>query len=121
MLFSADEAAAGAYIDTETAQDAVFLTGDQHNCVPSALAGRDLVCGSPTFLYYHGLNYSVQHADRREMLEHPAENAELFEDYNVSYVYISNYERADFAVDEAWFAANGTLVFESGSVRIYAL
>ncbi len=121
VLFSADEAAAGAYIDTETARDAVFLTGDQHNCVPSALAGRDLVCGSPTFLYYHGLNYSVQHADRREMLEHPAENAELFEDYNVSYVYISNYERADFAVDEAWFAANGTLVFESGSVRIYAL
>ena len=55
------------------------------------------------------------------MLEHPAENAELFENYNVSYAYISNYERADFAVDEAWFAANGTLVFESGSVRIYAL
>ena len=83
--------------------------------------GATSSAGSPTFLYYHGLNYSVQHADRREMLEHPAENAELFENYNVSYVYISNYERADFAVDEAWFAANGTLVFESGNVRIYAL
>ena len=121
VLFSESEAAAGQFIDTETAEDAVFLTGEQHNCVPSALAGRDLVCGSPTFLYYHGLNYAVQHADRRAMLENPAENAVLFEKYGVDYAYISNYERGKYAVGEAWFAEHGTLVFESGSVRIYAL
>lgn len=121
VLFSESEAAAGQFIDAETAQDAVFLTGKQHNCVPSALAGRDLVCGSPTFLYYHGLNYSVQDADRRAMLESPAESAALFEKYGVDYAYISNYERGNYAVDEAWFAEHGALVFESGSVRIYAL
>ena len=55
------------------------------------------------------------------MLENPAENAALFEKYGVDYAYISNYERGKYAVGEAWFAEHGTLVFESGSVRIYAL
>lgn len=121
QLFSADEVAAGAFIDAQTEKDAVFLTGDQHNCVPSVLAGRNLVCGTPTFLYYHGLNYYTQDADRKKMLEQPEECAELFEQYGVDYVYISSCEYYNYNLNLAWFEENGTLVFETGNVRIYAL
>ena len=55
------------------------------------------------------------------MLESPEANAQQFETRGVDYVYLSSYERSNFAVDEEWFSANGSLVFEEGSVRIYAL
>ena len=121
QLYSADEVAAGAFIDSQTEKDAVFLTGSQHNCVPSVLAGRNLVCGTPTFLYYHGLDYYTQDADRKKMLEQPENCAELFEQYGVDYVYISSSEYYGYDLNLAWFEENGTLVFESGFVRIYAL
>ena len=120
-LFSADEAAAAAWADRETPGDAVFLTGSQHNNAVAALAGRDIVCGTGSYLYFHGIDYSRQSADERQMLEWPGESQALLEQYGVTYVYISSYERHSFDVDEAWFAENGERVFESGDVCIYRI
>jgi hypothetical protein len=121
QLFSADEAAAGGYADTQTPRDAVFLTGDQHNDPIAALAGRQIVCGTGSYLYFHGIDYSRQARDVKLMYEQPAENEALFEQYGVDYVYLSSYERGDFAVDTAYFEARGELVFQSGDVYIYKL
>ena len=121
QLFSAEEVKAAQFIEDNLPDDAVFLTGQQHNNAVTALTGRDIVCGTPSYLYFHGVDYSQQQQDERLMLELPADYGNLFEQYGVDYVYVSSYERRNFTVDEVWFAENGELVYESFEVRIYAI
>ena len=120
-LFMVPEVEAAAFIEENTAADAVFLTGDQHNNAVAALTGRDIVCGTGSYLYFHGIDYSQQRYDERQMLEKPADSAELFERYGVDYIYVSNHERTGFDVDEVWFAENCDLLFSMGDVDVYAL
>ena len=120
-LFSAEEARAAAFIDENTPADAVFLTGSQHNNAVAALTGRDIVCGTDSYLYFHGLDYSRQQYDERRMLEFPAESDALFRQYGVTHAYISNHERPQCEVDEAWFRENGEVLFSEGDVSVYAL
>ena len=54
------------------------------------------------------------------MLEAPAENLALFEEYGVDYVVIGDSERYNYALDEMWFAENCGLVYDEGGVSIYA-
>ncbi len=120
MIFSASEAAAGEYIRDNTPRESVVLTGDQHNNPVTTLAGRQIICGTGSYLYFHGVDYSRQMEDQRAMLEQPADSQALFEEYGVDYVYLSSWERGSYAVDERWFMDNWELVFAQGSVWIYA-
>ncbi len=120
-LFSREAAEAGAWVEANTPEHAVFLTGSEHNNPVAALAGRDIVCGTPSYLFFHGVAYAGPLHDERTMYERPGDSAELFERYDVSYVYISSYERSDYAVDEAWFLENCRLEYAAGDVLIYAL
>ena len=119
QLFSAASANAAAWIEANTSRDAVLLTGYQHNNPVAALAGRHIVCGTGSYLYFHGLDYSIQQQDERSMLEYPADSLALFDQYGVECVYISSYERSDFSVDELWFVENCDTVFEEEDVRVY--
>ena len=121
QLFSGAEAEAAAFIDAETPADALFLTGNQHNNAVATLAGRHIVCGTGSFLYFHGIDYSEQEWDERRMLESPGDHEALFDKYGVDYAYISSHERANFAADEEWFRQNGALVFQREDVCLYAL
>ena len=121
QLFSADEVQAAAYIDENLPRDAVVLTGNQHNNAVAALTGRRIVCGTGSYLYYHGIDYSVQQEAERQMLADPANSGTLFAEYNVDYVYISSYERANFSADTAWFDENCTLLFSNDNVSVYAV
>ena len=120
-LYAPGEVQAAEYINENAEQRAVFLTGQQHNNAVSTLTGRSLVCGTPTFLYFHGVDYSQQQADARLMYESPLENRALFEKYGVKYIYISSYERANFTIDEDGIAQLADMVFEADGVRIYKL
>ncbi|MBQ6373023.1 MAG: hypothetical protein IJJ45_00905 [Clostridia bacterium] len=120
-LLGPSEVAAAQYIEKALPEDAVFLTGDQHNNAVAALTGRHIVCGTGSYLYFHGIDYAAQASDERQMLEDPAGSAALFGRYGVSYAYISSYERMSFDVDEAWFERHGERVFDMGDVTIYAL
>ena len=121
QLFSQSEVQAAQFIEENTPQGAVILTGTQHKNAVAALAGRSIVCGTPSYLYFHGIDYSRQYLDLAQMLELPADSAELFEKYGVEYAFISSYERSDFAVDESWFQENGELAFAAGDVCVYRL
>ena len=118
-LFGEQEAAAARWIEENTPADAVFLTGNQHNNAVAALTGRDIVCGTGSYLYFHGIDYSRQQAAEQAMLETPADSAALFDEYGVGYAYISSHERNAFNVDEAWFETHCERVFEAGDVRVY--
>jgi len=121
QLLGANEVAVAAYIDKNLPDDVTILTGEQHNNAVAALTGRDIVCGTGSYLYYHGLDYSQQAKDQKQMLENPAASADLFEKYGIDYVYLSSHERSNYEADSAWFVENCKLIFESGSVYLYAI
>lgn len=121
QLFSASEVEAAAFISENTPEKSMFLTGQQHNNAVAALTGRYILCGTGSYLYFHGVDYAQQQADAGKLYQNPAENLDLLEQYGIDYVYISSQERRDFAVDEAFFASYGELVYENFEVRIYAV
>ena len=119
QLFSATAVEAGEWIDKNTDRDAVFLTGQQHINPVCSLAGRQIICGSDLYVFFHGLNYRQQAADCQRFLEYPAENARVLDTYGVDYIYVSDYERAEFDVDLEYIDENYDLVFMNRDVRIY--
>jgi len=118
-LFNADDTAAADYIEKSTAPDALFLTATNHNNAVAALTGRSILCGSGSYLYYHGLPYEGREQEVRELYERPAEALPaLRAQYGIDYVYVGSYERYDYAVDETYFA-QFPVVYENESVTIY--
>ena len=120
QLFSAAEVKAAEFIEENLPEDAVILTGNQHNNAVAALTGRDIVCGTGSYLYFHGIDYSAQLNAMTNMLGMPGECEYLFDEYGVDYIYISDQERYNFAADEDWFRANCYTVYDEGNIRIYA-
>ena len=84
-----------------------------------SLAGRQIICGSDLYVFFHGLNYRQQAWDCQRFLEYPAENARVLDTYGVDYIYVSDYERAEFDVDLEYIDENYDLVFMNRDVRIY--
>lgn len=117
-LFGADEARAADYIRQNAEEDAVFLTSDQHTNVPATLAGRKIVCGTGSYLYYHGLDYDDRQFAAQEMLQRPVETAALYQKYGVNYVYLSDHERYGADADEEALRARFPLWYEDGRVTI---
>lgn len=121
QLFGKNAVAAGEWIRENTGKDSVFLTGQQHINPVCSLAGRQIICGSDLYVFFHGLNYSQQAGDCERFYEDPAHNADVLSRYDVDYIYVSDYERSDFdvdldAIDEAY-----ELVYQNPDVRIYAV
>ena len=121
QLYSAAEVGAVRWLSENAPEHAVVLTGTQHKNAPATLGGMRLVCGTPTFLYYHGVDYTRQMDDARQMYAFPAESEALFDRYDVSYIYISGFERGSFDIDEETIADRYPLVFEQDDVRLYSV
>ena len=119
QLFSRNAVDAGAWIDEHTDRDAVFMTGQQHINPVCSLAGRQIICGSDLYVFFHGLDYGEQATSCQRFYENPQENTDVLTQYGVDYVYVSDYERADFDVDLASLDAMYDLVYENPDVRIY--
>ncbi len=118
-LLDASQVNAAKFIEENTEPTDTVLTDDRHNNAIAVLTGRNIVCGSGSYLYYHGLDYSIQQSDERTMYESPLESMSLYKKYNVSYIEISNYELAAFSVDEEAIASMFELVYSDGETRIY--
>ena len=119
QLFSANAVAAGDWIRENTDRDDVFLTGQQHINPVCSLAGRQIICGSDLYVFFHGLDYAQQSADCRRFYENPRENADVLTKYDVHYIYVSDYERAEFDVDLDALDETYELIYENDDVRIY--
>lgn len=121
QLFGSNAVAAGAWIEENTDKDAVFLTGQQHINPVCSLAGRQIVCGSDLYVYFHGLHYQQQAEDCRRFYEDPVHNADVLNGYDVDYIYVSDYERSDFDVDLRALDEAYERVYENPDVTIYAV
>lgn len=118
-LFGRAAVELAAYVEENTRPEDIFLTDQRHNNEIAALTGRNIVCGSSSFLYYHGQAYSAQAEAVRQMYEAPENALELFRKYKVNYVLISNYERSSFAVSEGSFAQLFDCVYNRDDIVLY--
>lgn len=118
-LFGQGDMAAAEYIIGNTAPDSVFLTASNHNNAVAALTGRSIVCGSPSYLYYHGLDYTGAQADALAMLTDADSFERLHGEYNVSYVYFGPAERGIAGNIYEYLRENYPAAFESGDVTVF--
>jgi len=121
QMFSQADVAAARQVEEETAQDAVFLTGDQHINFVSSLAGRRIVCGPDLWLYWHGLNSiaAERHADVRRFYADPVGNSDVLEKYGVDYILLSGHERYAYTVDEQTLDQEYQLMYSQNGIKIY--
>ncbi|MBQ9944354.1 MAG: hypothetical protein IJO67_08320 [Clostridia bacterium] len=113
-VFSRSHVEAAEYVEKNTEEDAVFMTGTQHlNFVPS-LAGRRIICGTDSWLYYHGYNTAERKADIRAFYADPAGNMHVLEKYGVDYILVSSHEYGEMdMVNRAALDAYFDRVYES--------
>lgn len=119
QLYGAEQVSLAEYVMENTPADAVFLTTNRHNNEIASLTGRNVVCGSDSFLYFHGLDTTERKNALRLMFEEPAEHLELYEKYKVSYVVISSFERGNYRISEPAFAELFTPVYSEKGVTLY--
>lgn len=100
QLFSKADADAAAFVEQETDEEDVFLTGDQHINFVSSLAGRKIVCGPDMWLYYHGYNTAERKADVRAFYADPEGNQAVLEKYSVDYVVVTSHEYGQMTVNK---------------------
>lgn len=119
-LFGKNQMELAEFVMAETEPDALILTDSRHNNAVAALAGRNILCGSGSYLYFHGLDYAEEHGAQKLMYENPGEYPEIFRQYGVDYVLVSNYERDSYAVDEQALSRMFPCIYENGDIRLYA-
>lgn len=120
-LFGANQVEAAAYINENAEKDATVLTAFNHNNAVASLTGRNIVCGTDTFLYFHGLDTAKRRADVNDMFARPDSSQELFEKYDVDYIYVGSYERQEFDVNESYFSRHFIKAYENEEVTIYSI
>ena len=120
-LYSADYLAAAEWVEQNTqAVNTTILTANNHNNAIAALTGRNIVCGSGSFLYYHGLNYGEAESDVAVMYQDSGRRDELLEKYDVKYIVLGPNEIGNYAIgDMSSFETAYKKVFSSGQVSIY--
>ena len=127
QLFGQSQVEAAEFIKENTFRDALFLTSNNHNNTVAVLTGRKIVCGPGLYLYYHGVSYQQQEADARQMLVSPSAYQDLFAQYGIDYVFLSNYETGADRAKAEDFDALYPLIYMSDEtywydpVRIYAV
>lgn len=107
------------FVEEQIPADAVVLTDLRHNNEIACLAGRNIVCGSPSYLYYHGLDFQENARAVRAMYETPGASQELFDRYRVDYVLVSDFERNSFLVDEQTLSAQYPCIYDDGNRLLY--
>jgi hypothetical protein len=107
------------WINENVEPDATLLTATNHNNAVAMLTGRNIVCGSPTFLHFHGVDYSERYYNVELIYEQPAEYFERYaQEYGIDYVLVGEWERGSYYVDTAYFERL-TPVYSAGSNVLY--
>ena len=117
--WSADDIRMAAYVDANAAPDALFLTSDDHLTPVFSLAGRQIVCGSGSFVYYHGIDYTDEYRTMVSLYETPDEAT--LQTWGVDYVLFDSAVYARFRADEDWYRQRYELWYSDEENRIYKI
>ena len=122
QLINADQVQAAKYVKENAEPDATFLTYNNHNNCIAALTGRNIVCGSGSYLFFHGVDYSDRERSLPLLYEQPERYfASLSEQYDIDYVFIGDSERANYDIDLLYFEQHFTVFYQNNGVLIYSV
>ena len=107
------------FVQEQTAPDAVILTDTRHNNEIAAISGRNIVCGSSSYLYFHGLPFYSYEEAARKMYEQPKDSLPLYERCRVDYVLVSDFEQSSYQVNEQEIAEMFVLIYDDGVRKLY--
>ncbi len=113
QLFSRADVEAAAFVEEKTDEDDVFMTGNHHINFVASLAGRKIVCGTDSWLYYHGYDTAERKADIRAFYADPAGNEQLLQKYSVDYVVVTAHEYGQMTVNKQALDSLYERVYES--------
>lgn len=119
QLMELEQMQLAEYVMEHTEPDDVILTNTRHNNAIAALTGRNIFCGSGSYLYFHGLDYQGNEAAAKVMYEESALYPGIFEQYGIDYILVSSHERYAYDVDEWNIVIHYPCVYESATVRLY--
>jgi hypothetical protein len=121
-LYSSSYVELAEWIEENTDPTDIFLTATNHNNAVASLTGRNIVCGSSTFLYYHGVNYQQAEADVSEMYQTPDSRDALLQQYNVSYIVIGSVEQSTYSIPDLdeWISKSN-VVYNKDGVLVLAV
>ena len=120
-LLSSAQVRAADFVLAETEPDSIFLTATNHTNPIPVLTGRNIVCGSSLYLYYHGVNYQEREAQIPAMYGGGDAFLSAAAELGIDYVYIGDYENANYDVNETWFSENYPLIYDDGGIHIYSV
>ena len=118
-LFGIGAVELAQWVEESTDPQAVILTDTRHNNEIASLAGRNLVCGSPSYLYYHGLDYAWQQEAAYALYTYPRRSRELIGTLDVSYILVSDFERSAYSVDQEALDDLYPRVYDDGNRVLY--
>ena len=118
--YTPEHVAAAQFIDRELPIDALFVTANNHNNTVAALTGRNIVVGTDSFLFFHGLNAQQQHRDVEQIYINPSKRDALMASYKVDYLFFSDFERGIYPKSASLDGAY-PVVFKNGQVQIFAI
>ena len=120
QLISPNELLAAKYVEQNAAPNATFLTYNNHNNCIAALTGRNIVCGSGSYLFFHGVDYSERENALALLYEQPSIYfVSLAKKYHIDYVMIGESERANYNIDYDYFASQFDVFYQNDSLIIY--
>jgi len=119
QLMEREQVQLAEYVAEHTEPKDKILTNTRHNNIIAALTGRNIQCGSGSYLYYHGLDYRGAEDAVRVMYEEPSLYPDIFEYYEIDFISVSPYERHEFSVDEEYIAQMYPCVYENADVKLY--
>lgn len=108
-----------AYVDEHAEADALFLTTDSHLQPVCSLAGRQILCGSGSFLYYHGMDYGDPYDAMCSLYARP--DTVTLDAWGVDYAVFDAQALNDYAADESWYAAQYPLWYQNERYRVYKI
>jgi hypothetical protein len=118
MMFSSEDVELSKWVIDNTEKDDTFICGTQHINPVSNLAGRNIVCGPASWLYYHGFNISEREMDIYAFYVQP-ENHKILDKYGVDYIFLSPHEIARYDADLETFDSLYNKVYSSSSISVY--
>jgi hypothetical protein len=121
-LLDNDELAVARWAQSNTAQDAIFLTGWKNNHPILTMSRRAEVMGYPGWLWTWGLPYPDQRQqDVIAMYKGGVTSESLLKSYRVRYVVVGPQERTEVRADLPYYQSRYPVVYQSpgGTYQIF--
>ncbi len=119
QMFSKEDVELSQWVEENTSDDALFLSGTQHINPVSSLAGRKIVCGPAMWLYYHGFDTAEREKDIQLFYSSPSFGNDILKKYGVDYILFTPFEASRYGVNKDDLASAYKTLYDKGSTAVF--